>query len=67
VIVSIPFVLLKSSSPCCKVIVLCVANPDWSNTIVLAPAVEFAWLTAQRRVPWVSVSSVLLTVKVDGT
>ena len=37
-----------------------------SKSIVSAPAVEFAWPTAQRRVPALPSSSVLVTVKVDS-
>src|SRR5262249_7447789 len=37
------------------------------KTTVSAPAVEFAWPTAQRRLPTLPSSRVLTTVKVDGT
>ena len=59
---------LRSSSPRVSVIVWGVAKtPVVSKSIVFAPAVVFAWPIAQRSVPVLPSSSVLVTVKVASS
>ena len=60
-------VSVSSSWPPVRVIVCGVLNAVLSKAIVSAPGLELAWATAQRRLPGLVLSSVLLTVNVDGT
>ena len=67
VIVSVPVVSVSSSWVPVRVIVCGVLNTLLSKAIVSAPPAEFAWPTAQRRVPALPLSSVLVTVNVDSS
>ena len=67
VIVSVPVVSLSSSWVPVRVIVCGVLNTLLSKAIVSAPPAEFAWPTAQRSVPTLPLSSVLVTVNVDSS
>src|SRR5262245_24439796 len=58
---------LSSSWPPLRLIVCGALNALASKAIVSAPGVEFAWETAQRRLPGLVLSSVLVTLNVDGT
>src|SRR5262249_8455806 len=61
-----PVVSLSSSCVPPRVIVFALLNAVLSKTMVSSPAVEFAWPTAQRRVPALPSSFVERTVNVDG-
>src|SRR5262245_22014105 len=67
VIVSVPLVSVSSSWPPLRVIVRAVLNTVGSKLIVFAPAVVFAWPTAQRRLPTLPSSRAFVTVNVAGT
>ena len=66
-IISVPVVSLSSSWVPVSVIVWGVLKTLLSNAIVSAPPAEFAWPTAQRSVPTLPLSSVLVTVNVDSS